>query len=65
LKPQSLRDTTRTTFEAEAATVCRLRKIAPDNVVDAPFGFYLQHSAWPERIAGAVQAPLPLFWKRQ
>jgi hypothetical protein len=44
---------------------CRLRKIAPDNVVDAPFGFYLQHSAWPERIAGAVQAPLPLFWKRQ
>jgi hypothetical protein len=37
----------------------RLRKIAPDNVIDARFGSYLQHSDWPKAIAAAVQAPLP------
>jgi hypothetical protein len=42
-----------------------LRKIAPDNVVDASPGSYLQHSGWPKGIAGVVQAPLPSFWKRQ
>jgi hypothetical protein len=65
LKPRSLRATRQTTFEAEAAAVLQVEEDRPDNVVDAPSGSYLQHSAWLNGIAGAVEAPRPLFWKRQ
>jgi peptide/nickel transport system substrate-binding protein len=49
-------------FEAEAAGVRRLNKVALDNVVYAPLGSYLRHFAWRKGVTGVVQGRLPFFW---
>jgi peptide/nickel transport system substrate-binding protein len=46
----------------EKAIARRLNKVALDQVVCAPVGFFLRHQAWRKNVTGIVQGPLPFFW---
>ncbi len=50
------------TLDEEKAAARRLNKIALDNVVYAPTGFFLSYQAWRKNITGVVKGPLPFFW---
>ena len=50
------------TFEEEKSIARRLNKVALDNVVYAPVGFYLRYQAWRRNVSGVGQGPMPLFW---
>jgi peptide/nickel transport system substrate-binding protein len=50
------------TLDEEKAAVRRLNKAALDQVVYAPLGVYLRHTAWRRNINGIAQGQLPLFW---
>jgi len=51
-----------TSFEAEHAAMRRLNKVALEQVVYAPLGWYLRHHAWRRSLAGVAQGPFPMFW---
>jgi peptide/nickel transport system substrate-binding protein len=47
----------------EGKTIARrLNRLAVDDVLYAPLGVLLLHSAWRKTVSGIVPAPLPLFW---
>jgi peptide/nickel transport system substrate-binding protein len=49
-------------LDEEKAAIGRLNKVALDNVVYAPTGFFLGYQAWRTNIGGVVKGPLPFFW---
>jgi peptide/nickel transport system substrate-binding protein len=51
-----------TSLEEEKTIARRLNRVALDQVVNAPLGFYLRHQAWRKNVTGLVQGPLPFFW---
>jgi peptide/nickel transport system substrate-binding protein len=51
-----------TSLDEEKAAARQLNKAALDNVVYAPLGQYLQHTAWHRNISGVTKGPLPFFW---
>src|SRR5215471_5608280 len=46
----------------EKAAIGRLNKVALDNVVYAPTGFFMSFQAWRKNVTGITQGPLPFFW---
>jgi peptide/nickel transport system substrate-binding protein len=50
------------TLDEEKTIARRLNKAALDQVVYAPLGWYLRHTAWRKNVSGVAQAPLPFFW---
>jgi peptide/nickel transport system substrate-binding protein len=51
-----------TTLEEEKTIARRLNRLAINEVLYAPLGVMLVHSAWRKTVSGIVQAPMPLFW---
>ena len=49
-------------LDAEKAIVAKLNRIALENVVYAPTGFFLQYQAWRRNVSGVQKGPLPFFW---
>jgi len=49
-------------LDEEKTIARRLNRLAADDVLYAPLGVLLLHSAWRKNVSGIVQAPLPLFW---
>ncbi len=47
---------------AEKAVVGKLNRLALENVVYAPTGFFLGYQAWRRNITGIQKGPLPFFW---
>jgi peptide/nickel transport system substrate-binding protein len=50
------------TLDEEKVIARRLNRVALDNVVYAPLGFYLRYQAWRKNVTGVGQGPLPFFW---
>jgi peptide/nickel transport system substrate-binding protein len=50
------------TLDEEKASISRLNKVACEEVVYAPTGFFLQYQAWRRNVSGIVKGPLPFFW---
>jgi peptide/nickel transport system substrate-binding protein len=50
------------TPDDEKAAVRRLNKAALDNVVFAPLGLFLRHTAWRKNVTGITPGPLPFPW---
>jgi peptide/nickel transport system substrate-binding protein len=50
------------TFDEEKQISRRLNKVAFDNAIYLPLGWYLRHFAWRKNVSGIVQGPLPFFW---
>ena len=46
----------------EKAAMNRLNKVAMENVVFAPTGFFLGYQAWRKRLKGVTSGPFPVFW---
>jgi peptide/nickel transport system substrate-binding protein len=51
-----------TTIDEEKSAIRRLNKVALDDVLYAPLGWYLRYYAWRKNLAGVTQGPLPFFW---
>jgi peptide/nickel transport system substrate-binding protein len=49
-------------FDEEKQISRRLNKVAFDNAIYVPLGWYLRHFAWRKNVSGIVQGPLPFFW---
>jgi peptide/nickel transport system substrate-binding protein len=49
-------------LEAEKAAVARVNRVALENVVYAPTGFFLGYTAWRRNVSGIQKGPLPFFW---
>jgi peptide/nickel transport system substrate-binding protein len=49
-------------FDEEKTIVRRLNKVALDNAIYAPLGWYLSHRAWRKNVTGVQPGPLPFFW---
>ena len=49
-------------LDEEKTAMRRLNKVALDNVVYAPTGFFLSYQAWRKNVTGVVKGPLPFFW---
>jgi peptide/nickel transport system substrate-binding protein len=49
-------------LEDEKSAARRLNQVAVDEVVCAPLGWYLRHSAWTKNLTGVTQGPFPFFW---
>jgi peptide/nickel transport system substrate-binding protein len=49
-------------LDEEKTIARRLNKIALDNAVYAPLGWYLNHHAWRKSVTGVQPGPLPFFW---
>jgi len=49
-------------LEEEKAAVRRLNKVALEEVVYAPTGFFLSYTAWRKNVSGIAKGPLPFFW---
>ena len=50
------------TLDDEKAVMKKLNKVALDNVVYAPTGFFKGYQAWRTNVSGVVKGPLPFFW---
>jgi peptide/nickel transport system substrate-binding protein len=50
------------TLEAEKAVIGKLNRVALENVVYAPTGFFLGYQAWRRNVSGIQKGPLPFFW---
>jgi peptide/nickel transport system substrate-binding protein len=50
------------TLDQEKAAARRLNKAAMDDVIYAPLGWHLGHSAWRNNLTGIVPGPAPFFW---
>jgi peptide/nickel transport system substrate-binding protein len=50
------------TLDQEKAAARRVNKAAMDDVLYAPLGWFLRHSAWRKNVTGIVPGPLPFFW---
>jgi peptide/nickel transport system substrate-binding protein len=48
--------------EEEKAIAGKLNRLAFEQVVYAPTGFFLSYQAWRKNITGVAKGPLPLFW---
>jgi peptide/nickel transport system substrate-binding protein len=46
----------------EKTIIDRLNKVALEQVVYAPTGFFLSYQAWRKNVTGVVKGPLPFFW---
>jgi peptide/nickel transport system substrate-binding protein len=51
-----------TSFDAESAAMRRFNKVALEQVVYAPLGWYQRHHAWRRNLAGVAPGPFPMFW---
>jgi peptide/nickel transport system substrate-binding protein len=49
-------------LDEEKAAVNRLNRVALEDVVYAPTGFFLSYTAWRKNIGGIAKGPLPFFW---
>jgi len=49
-------------LDEEKAAVNRLNRVALEDVVYAPTGFFLSYTAWRKNITGIAKGPLPFFW---
>jgi len=49
-------------LDEEKAAVRRLNKVALEEVVYAPTGFFLSYTAWRKNVSGIAKGPLPFFW---
>ncbi|MCO6418892.1 ABC transporter substrate-binding protein [Siccirubricoccus sp. KC 17139] len=47
---------------AEKVVMGKLNRVALENVVYAPTGFFLGYQAWRRNVSGVVKGPLPFFW---
>jgi peptide/nickel transport system substrate-binding protein len=47
---------------AEKATIGKVNRLALENVVYAPTGFFLGYQAWRRNVTGIQKGPLPFFW---
>lgn len=50
------------TPDDERVAARRLNEVALNEVVCAPLGWYLRHSAWTKNLTGVSQGPFPFFW---
>jgi peptide/nickel transport system substrate-binding protein len=49
-------------LDEEKTIARRLNKVALDNAVYAPLGWFLNHHAWRKSVTGIQPGPLPFFW---
>jgi peptide/nickel transport system substrate-binding protein len=49
-------------LEAEKRTIGKVNRLALENVVYAPTGFFLGYQAWRKNVSGIQKGPLPFFW---
>src|SRR5215218_3241453 len=49
-------------LDEEKSAVKRLNKVALEDVVYAPTGFFLSYTAWRKNVSGITKGPLPFFW---
>ena len=49
-------------LEAEKKIIGKVNKIAIDNVVYAPTGFFQGYQAWRKNVSGVVKGPIPFSW---
>jgi peptide/nickel transport system substrate-binding protein len=49
-------------LDEEKTIARRLNKVALDNAVYAPLGWYLNYQAWRKSVTGVQPGPLPFFW---
>jgi peptide/nickel transport system substrate-binding protein len=47
---------------AEQAVIGKVNRLALENVVYAPTGFFLGYQAWRSNVTGIQKGPLPFFW---
>jgi peptide/nickel transport system substrate-binding protein len=47
---------------AEKAAIAKVNRLALENVVYAPTGFFLGYQAWRRNVSGIQKGPLPFFW---
>ena len=47
---------------AEKAAIAKVNRLALENVVYAPTGFFLGYTAWRRNVSGIQKGPLPFFW---
>jgi peptide/nickel transport system substrate-binding protein len=47
---------------AEKAAIGKVNRLALENVVYAPTGFFLGYQAWRRNVSGIQKGPLPFFW---
>ena len=46
----------------EKALIGKINRVAVENVVYAPTGFFLGYQAWRRNVSGIQKGPLPFFW---
>lgn len=49
-------------LEAEKRIIGKVNRLALENVVYAPTGFFLGYQAWRKNVSGIQKGPLPFFW---
>jgi peptide/nickel transport system substrate-binding protein len=50
------------TLDEEKAAARRINRVALEDAIYAPTGFFLTYTAWRKNISGVAKGPLPFFW---